>query len=241
MRSVLIALSVVLVTFLGLRPGWAQESDIARIIEATRGITVSGTAEVRAAPDTAYVTAGVRTRDKDAGRAASQNAATMGRVMQSIRRTGIAEKDVETIQYTLQPVYEYPPNASPRQVGFEATNLVRVTVRDMNKVGQVIDAVEPAGANVVQDVAFGLQDESAARVRSQALSKAVDDARSKASVMSKALGVRLGKLISANESAPSIIGPMMSRAEATMAAPTPISPQQVVVRATVNLVYAIQQ
>lgn len=207
------------------------------IPEKRQGISVSGTAEVQAAPDIAHVTLGVRTRSAQADKAASDNAAAAARVIQAVRQVGIPEKDIGTVQYTLQPVFEYPPNAPPKLTGYEAANLVRVTVRDLSKVGAVVDAAVGAGANVVQDVAFSLKNESEFRAR--ALAKAVEDGRTKARVMAQALDVRLGKLISASEAQAPVITPVYGRAEA--AAPTPIIPRQIEVRATVNLVYAIAQ
>lgn len=212
----------------------------AQVAETARGISVTGTAEVRAMPDIAYVTLGVRTRNPQADRAASENAAMTTKVTQAIRQLEIAEADIETVQYTLQPVFEYPPSGRPRLTGYEATNLVRVTVRDLAQVGGVIDAGVTAGANVVQDISFALKDESA--VRATAITRAVQDGRAKAAVMARALNVRLGRLISASESVSPIVYPMLARAEAVGGqADTPISPQQIVVRVTVNLVYAVGQ
>lgn len=231
MRRISFAIAVSALLALAQQYGCTQTQD------AARGVFVSGTAEIRVAPDIAHVTLGVRTRAGEANQAASQNAASMRSVTQAIRRLGIADADVETVQYTLQPVFDYPTNAPPRLIDYEATNLVRVTVRDLGKVGRVIDAAVGAGANVVQDVAFVLDKES--EVRSRAISQAVADARNKASVMADALGIRLGPLLSASESVGPIIFPRVALAESAGAAETPISPRQIEVRATVNLVYAI--
>jgi uncharacterized protein len=217
----------------------AQDADI--LMRPNKGIFVSGTAEVRVAPNVAYVTAGAQTRAKDAQRASADNAAAMNKVMDAVKGLGITDKDIETVQYTLNATYEYPPNSPPRQTGYEATNIIKITVHDLKNAGKVIDAVVPAGANVVQDIAFGLQDEAAKKVRDEALSKASADAKAKAVLMAKALDVKMGNLISASESAPSFVQPMYSRAEMGISAPpTPVSPQQIVITATVNLVYAIQ-
>ncbi|MBI2844595.1 MAG: SIMPL domain-containing protein [Armatimonadetes bacterium] len=215
----------------------AQIAAFAQTDETHRGISVSGTAEISAAPDIARVTLGVRTRANRADRAAEENAAAMRKVIQALRQLDIAETDIQTVVYTLQPVFEYPRDAPPRITGYEATNLVEVTVRDLGKVGRVIDAAVTAGANVVQDVAFGLKDESPVKQRS--LTEAIADARAKAAVMARALEVRLGPLQSATESSAPIVSPLFARAEA--AAETPISPRQIKVRATVNVVYAILQ
>lgn len=239
MRRLIYAIVFSAIVFLfSLGIGTAQAIDVpSGMMHHNQGISVSGTGEVRAMPDIAYVTLGVRTRADTANLATTRNATAMNRVIQAIRRAGIAEADIETVQYTVQPVFEYPQNAPPRITGYEATNLVKVTVRDLKQVGPIIDAAIAAEANVVQDVSFSLKDEAAAR--SSALTMAVQDGRAKASVMASALGVRLGPLISATEGSPPVVIPFLARAEFATATETPISPQQIVVRATVNLVYSI--
>lgn len=211
-----------------------------QVVETPRGISVTGTAEVRAMPDIAYVTLGVRTRSAQADRAASENAAAASKVIQAIRQSRIPEADIETVQYTLQPVFEYPPSGRPRLTGYEATNLIRVTVRDLAQVGGVVDAGVSAGANEVQDIAFALQND--AQFRATAITRAIQDGRAKAAVMARALDVRLGRLLSASESAAPIVYPMLARAEAVGgdSVQTPISPQQIVVRATVSLLYLVE-
>jgi hypothetical protein len=233
MRTKFIAsiLPVVLLLVIFCLPASAQQS------EPTTGISVSGTAEVGAAPDIAYVVLGVRTRSAQAAEASSSNAAQMQRVIQAIMALDIPQADIETVQYSLQPFYEYPRDGTPRLVGYEATNLIRVTVRNLGIVGRVIDAAVSAGANVVQGTTFALSDES--EIRATALTKAVEDAKTKANVMAQALGIRLGVLLKASETVPPIVYPVAARAMEAGAPETPIIPGQIQVRATVNLVYAI--
>lgn len=219
----------------------AQDYDANPQPRQPRGITVTGMAEVRVAPNIAYVTAGATTTAADAQRAAADNAAIMNRVMQALKRLGIADKDIETTQYSLQPNYEYQTNGSRKQVGYVASNLVRITVRDLSKVGPVVDATTVAGANNLQGVTFGINEATQSQVKTQALMQATQDAKAKASAIASAAGVAVGPLLSASESSPSVISPMYSRAEVAAAAPTPISPQQVSVTATVSLVYSIVQ
>jgi len=161
----------------------------------------------------------------------------MQQVTQALRRLTIPEADIQTVQFSLQPVFEYPREGTPRLTGYEATNLVKVTVRDLTRVGAVIDAAVQAGANVVQDVAFALRDE--AEVRATALTRAIQDARSKAQVMARALNVNLGRVINATETTAPIVFPPVARAEAGAGGVPPISPGQIEVQATVNVVYAI--
>jgi uncharacterized protein YggE len=190
-------------------------------------------------PDIAYITLGARTRASDAQSAAKNNANVSQRIQQAIKRLGIPDADIKTAQYTIQPVFEYPPNASPRLTGYEATNLIKVTAHDLTQVSSIIDVAVNAGANVVQDVSFSLRNE--ADVRAKALTEAIEDGKNKAQVMAKALGVRIGRLINASEASAPIVVPYLARSEAGAATPTPISPGQISVRASVNLVYDIVQ
>ncbi|HOK54276.1 MAG TPA: SIMPL domain-containing protein [Armatimonadota bacterium] len=234
MRQVLYVAAAILLFGLVLQPVSAQIITESQVV---RGIAVSGTAEVRVAPDIAYVTLGVRTRAAQANQAVERNTTAMQQVTQALRRLTIPEADIQTVQFSLQPVFEYPREGTPRLTGYEATNLVRVTVRDLTRVGAVIDAAVQAGANVVQDVAFALRDE--AEVRATALTRAIQDARSKAQVMARALNVNLGRVINATETTAPIVFPLVARAEAGAGGVPPISPGQIEVQATVNVVYAI--
>ncbi len=206
------------------------------VMDMIHGISVSGTAEVSAAPDIAYVTLGVRSRVKTAAEAVRDNAGAMNRVMEALKRGGIGKADIETVQYSLQPVYEYPQNSPQRLVGYEATNMVRVTVRDLTRVGTLVDATSAAGANVVQDVSFSVRDEST--FRAKALALAAQDAKSKAATIATAFGVSLGRLTDVNESGTPVVIPYVLSAESAKAS-TPISPQQVQVRASLTVTFAI--
>ena len=139
----------------------------------------------------------------------------MDKVINAIKAQGIPASDIKTSRVSLQPKYEYqypttsssspdkavpPTSLSTRIVGYTATNTVTVTVRDMSKVGGVIDAGCNGGANQIQGVTFTLSDEKAATVYKQALQKAVTQATDKAKVIASASGVGEIKLKSISES-----------------------------------------
>jgi uncharacterized protein YggE len=121
-----------------------------------QGITVTGHGEVMGAPDIAYVSLGIVTRDASARQAANENARIAQAIANAVKGLGVADKDIQTQNYSVQPWYEYPQNAQPRLMGYEVRNSIRVTVRDIKKVGDVIDAGIKAGANDVQGVAFDI-------------------------------------------------------------------------------------
>ncbi len=234
LMAAVITLLIIAVPLVSCIPALGQVIDSTSV---QHGIMVSGSADIYVSPDLARVTLGVRTRADTAQKASTDNAAAFQKVMQSIRRLGIPDTDIQTAQYTLQPVYQYPQNAAPVLVGYEATNLIRLTVRNLQQVGPVVDAAVKAGANVVQDISFSLANETA--VQAEVLTKAVEDGKSKAAVIAKALDVKLGPLLNANEVSAPIVTPVFARAEMTGGGGTPVSPGQIEVRATINLVFAI--
>lgn len=222
----------------------------------TGTISVSGTGYVYAEPDMAKVSIGVTTEATTSTQAMADNANAMDKVINAIKAQGIPAGDIKTSTVSLQPKYEYqyptsssgsydkpspPASLSTRIVGYTATNTVTVTVRDISKVGAVIDAGYNGGANQIHGVSFTLSDEKGASVYKQALQKAVAEASDKAKVIASASGVGEIKLKTISESGqyyPVAYDGMERSAMATGAvAPTPVSPGQQHVSATVSLTY----
>ena len=202
------------------------------------GVTAQGHGEIKVKPDIALVTVAVTTQSKDQAEAVSRNAAQTTAALGALRAAGIAEKDIQTQSYTVQPQYDY--NASPPLLtGYQVTNSVQATVRDLTKVGLVIDKTTQAGASQISGVAFDLSDRRQAEA--QALALAVVTARLKAAVMAQAAGVDLGRLLTVTEggAAPPIQPIFALRAMAKAAPETPIADQQITVTADATLVYAM--
>ncbi|MDO8682714.1 MAG: SIMPL domain-containing protein [Armatimonadota bacterium] len=202
-----------------------------------RGITVSGQGEVFAAPDIARINIGVATRNKDAKKAAEENAAKAQRIIQALQNAGIAKKDIQTTQYSVEAMFDYKVQP-PRLTGYQVSNMVRVVVRDIKKTGDIIDRSIAAGANSIQGVSFEVENDT--QLRNDALIKAIQEAKAKASLIAQTLSVRLGGLIAVNESVGGPIYPIAyARVAAAEAAPTPILPGEVRVTASVSLTYDI--
>ncbi|HEY3273321.1 MAG TPA: SIMPL domain-containing protein [Methanocella sp.] len=229
-------------------------------------LTVTGSGDVYAEPDLAKVTIGVTTEATTSTAAMGDNANAMSKVIDAIKRLGIPEKDIKTSTVSLQPKYEYqyptaassptgtdkvvppvptsspPTSLSTRIVGYTATNTVTVTVRDMSLVGKVIDEGYSGGANKINGVSFLLSDEKGATVYKDALKKAVAEAKDKAGVLATAAGISDYRLKTVSENGqyyPMAYDAMERTAAVGMAAsaPTPISPGQNKVTATVGLTY----
>jgi uncharacterized protein len=205
-------------------PVTAQEG--VTILPPPPAINVGARGEVQIQPDRATVHIAVETRATNAAAAASENAAISQRVMAAIRGAGIAADQISTTQYNIAPEYRYEPTREPRLVGYRVTNMVVVEVRDLARVGPVLDAAVGAGANRVAGLRFYAANTEAAR--RNAITRAIEVARRDAEAMARAAGGTLGALLEAHVGAfyappPPPMPPMM-RAEAAMAADTPITP-----------------
>jgi len=207
------------------------------------GLTVSGTGEVRAAPDEATVRLGVVRQAATADEAQQQANRTAQAILAALTQAGVNREQVQTSGLTLQPVYApQRPGAQeePRIVAYRASNEVTVRVDRLSMVGQVIDAGLKAGANQLDSLQFGLRDELP--VRQRALAQAVQQAREKARTIAEALEVRLVKVLEVQEGG-LVVRPFYEQ-RAVMAAGeagTPVSPGQVNITATVTVRYQIQE
>ncbi|MEN6357147.1 MAG: SIMPL domain-containing protein [Armatimonadota bacterium] len=202
----------------------------------TTGIMVTGSGEVKAQPDIAYVTLGVNTQSDDAAKAAKDNAGITNSVIAAVMKAGIAKSDIETTNYSVNPIMDYK-KSPPVTVGYGVSNQIRLTIRNLARVGSIIDIGVKAGANNVQGVDFSIENDTT--LRGQALVKAIAQAKSKAQAMADAAGVKLGRLVSMSEAGGYAPRPMLAGLTKSEAAPTPIIPGELTVSASVTMVYAI--
>jgi uncharacterized protein YggE len=209
--------------------------------EPSPSIRVTGRATLNVQPEQASVDVGVVTEATDAKDAARLNAEKLDAVLKALRNA-IPGAKLETISYSLNPVYQYPERAAPVLSGYSATNVVRVKEVALEKVGEVVDAATSSGANSVSNIAFGLKDETAAKAR--ALRDAAIDAKAKSEALADALGVQVLGILSVTEGEPDVVRPMPMYRQAEMAmadAPqTPIEAGPIEVRASVTLVVSIK-
>jgi hypothetical protein len=156
------------------------------------GIVVSAQGEVKAKPDVVYVSLGVRTMATTARQAMSQNNAAIAAVIAKIEALGVAKKDMQTGSINLYPQTR-PIKQDDQQtetiVGYWANNTLNVTVNDLGKVGEILDAAITAGANSVGGIRFGVKDDT--KLRDEALKDAVKNARAKADLVAAGLGIKV--------------------------------------------------
>jgi uncharacterized protein len=198
-----------------------------RLIEynADRYIEVIGEGAVNAAPDFARVTLGVTTIGKDAGEAIAANAKSANALVSLIKSEGVAPADIRTSTMSISPIFSQPPPGQthePTITGYSVSNNVTVTVRDLARLGALIDKAVAAGANAIYGIAYGENDPGALLDKARPL--AVADARRKAEIYASAGGAKIGRLMELTEEA----GPQPPVAFAARAyapggaAPTPI-------------------
>lgn len=207
--------------------------------EAGRTITVPGTGSVAASPDVADVRLGVRIVRPTVQESRAGAAETMAAVLAAARAAGVDSPDIRTTALSLEPHYEHDRTAGkPSLAGYQATNIVTVTVRDLERLGGVVDGALEAGATSLDGLSLRIADPSP--LEAAARQAAVADARARAEVLAAAAGVSITGVVSIAEGAgmtpPPI--PRMARAMAD-AAPTPIESGTTEVTVSVTVVYAI--
>ena len=196
----------------------APATALAQAAPASDGtlLSVSSRAEARKAPDIATFSAGVVTQAADGNAALRQNAEQMNRVLAAIKAAGIADKDVQTSGISLNPQYRYEENQPPRITGYQASNTVNVKLREVAKMGKVLDALVASGANQVNGPSFGIDDPEPLYDRARL--DALKAARARAETYAGALGVRVRRIVSISEGGAAMPSPMprmaMMKAEA---------------------------
>ena len=166
------------------------------LAENDRVIQVSGSGVVSLVADTATLQIGVNTRKESVKEAQKENANLMAAVMEAIKKAGIEEKDIMTSQFNVFSSYEYSTSVLGKETRtpyYEVQNTVTVIIHDLSMVGAVLDAVMEAGANTTYGISFSST--QANEAYQKALTRAVEDAITKAKVLSAAAGVELGELI----------------------------------------------
>jgi uncharacterized protein len=232
------ACTTVFVTALLMLPGPAPAaSGDARL---TRSIEVTGEARVDVPADLALADFGVVTQAETAEAAARENSSRMEKVVAALRKSAGADAQISTGTYSIRPVYTNPKDRTePRIAGYNVSNTVHVRSKSLARLGTVIDAAVQAGANQVQRLAFTLSDDS--EPRRAALGRAAAQARDKAQAIAAALGLKAGRVQSIVEQDQGGVRPLAREAYAVQAAaPTPIEPGPVEVRARVVLTVEIE-
>jgi uncharacterized protein YggE len=218
---------------------FAQAADGDAVFRATT-LSLSAYGETRIAPDQATITMGVSTQAASATGAMKLNRDRMNANIAALKAQGVEAKDIQTSGLNLNPQYTYVQNQPPKPNGYQVSNTVTITVRDLVKLGATVDAVVQAGANEVNGIAFGLSDPQAAE--DQARRAAVKALTAKAALYADAGGYKVARLVNLSEGGGYTPQPPRVFAMAKMAsapAATDVEPGELKVRIDVTGMYEL--
>jgi len=180
---------------------------IGQTADLTNVFTISDTGEVYSKPDLAITTISVVSEKKTVADAISDNTEKMNAIIESAKGNGVEEKDLKTTNFYISPVYEwqktadcgyYPcPEGKRVLTGYEVTQSLQVKIRDLEKVGKIIQDATNSGANQIGDLQFTIEKED--ELKSQAREEAINKVKAKAQVLVEQLGVKIVKIVSYSE------------------------------------------
>lgn len=203
-------------------------------------LSIATTADATRVPDVATISTGVVTQAADANAAMRANAVQMDKVMAALRGAGIAERDIQTSGISLNPQYRYAENQPPTITGYQASNTVNVKVRDLARLGKVLDTLAAQGANQINGPSFEVDKPDAAY--DEARLGALKKAQARADTYAAALGMKVRRIVSISEGGASFPRPMpMMRAMASdgFAKETSVSPGEASLSVSIDVVFEL--
>lgn len=217
-------------------PALAQEPAAAAFGATTLDLSAQG--EVKAEPDIADLSVGVTSRGATAAEALASQRARMASTVAALKAEGVAAPDIQTSALSLNPQYSDEDRGQRRLTGYEATNMMSARLRDLKRVGAVVDAVVAAGADRIDGLTFGIADP--APLQDEARRRAVRALQARADLYAQATGYRVKRLVRLGEDAAIEPQPMMrGMVVVTGARRTPIETGELTVRVTVSAEYEL--
>lgn len=202
-------------------------------------LQISTHGESHRTPDVAAISAGVVTQNADANAAMRDNANRMSAVVAALKKTGVADRDIQTSSISLNPQYNYNNNQPPTITGYQASNTVNVRLREIGKAGDVLDTLVKQGANQINGPVFSVDKPEAAM--DEARTNAVQQARARADLYAAATGLKVRRIVSMSESGEMQPQPrpMMMRAQKMADASTPVAAGENTLGVDLNVVYEL--
>lgn len=246
--SLLVALVVLLGAALVFRPSFVSAQQAtptptpaetpAANPDIVRTVSVSANGTVTAAPDQATINLGVRTQSENADEALDENNERMATLIATLREAGVASRDIQTSDFSIYPQYETSTNGTSRITGYEVSNRLSVTVRNLANFGSILDATVEAGGNQIDGIEFGFSDPQA--LLDQAREAAMAEAERKATQLATLAGVQVGTVTAISESE-SLPIPIMARGmeQAAMDAAVPVEAGESAVTVSVQVTYEL--
>ncbi len=207
--------------------------------DTTRQLSVSGTGTVNLAPDIAYLYLGVHTEDADIAAALDRNNTSSQSLVDALVNLGIDSRDIQTSNFSVYSMEDYTDNGMS-YIKYSVDNNVYVTVRDLTRLGALLNTAVAAGANSINSLSFDVADKGAALA--EARQKAMDNANSLAAELAQVAGVTIGEIqtITYADYYPSPYYGMGGGGASAPNASVPIQPGQIQVVVTVNVTYGIK-
>lgn len=208
-----------------------------------RSINVNGDGTVSVTPDIAYVNIGVTTQGDTVTEALDANTEAAQGIRDSLKKLGVDDKDIQTSGFNIYPSQDYGPDGNITRSYFTANNTVYVTVRDLAKMGTILDTSVRNGANTINSISFDVTDKD--KALGEARTKAMQDAETQASQAAKAAGATLGPVqyisMYTNSTASPVYADGKGGGGADMASmPVPIATGQMTVSASANVTYELK-
>ena len=208
-----------------------------------RTLSVTGTGKVMLVPDLAYINIGVRSEAQDVSSALAANNAQATAITDALKAMGVDEKDLQTANFNVYSIQQYDQMGQPSYISYSVENTLYVTVRDLTKLSQTLDAALSAGANQIYGINFDIANRQAAL--EQARDLAIKDAEAKALATAATAGVTLGQIQTINVSNTSYVQPytpygMGGGGAMDTTSSVPVSAGQIVVTYDANLIYVIE-
>jgi hypothetical protein len=197
-------------------------------------VSVVGEASVAIQADTAVIGAGVTSQGKTAREAIDVNTRAMTAVLAALKDAGIADGDIQTARFAVQPVNDQGHGGPPKIIGFQVTNQVNIKLHDAGTVGDIIDRLAGAGANTLSGVEFQVSDPS--KALDEARRAGMADAQRKAQLYAKMAGAGLGHAVAIDEQT---VAPRFLRVAAPAAGAPPIAAGEDTLRIAVTVTYEL--
>ncbi len=205
---------------------------------ADAGIFVSGAGKVRVKPDIAQASIGVEVTAANLADATAQANQKASALIERIKSFGVAERDIQTIQYNVQPIMSQPRTGSALTItGYRISNTLSITIRKINDAGKILDAAVAAGANNIYGVSFGVDDPTPYQQQARAL--AVKDATEKAKQLAQAANISLGKIVSISEGGASPRPVFRTALASAEAASVPLETGELEISISVEMKFAV--
>ena len=206
-----------------------------------RTLNVAGNGKVYLIPDIAYINLGTRSQAEKVSDALSANNAQAQAIKDALINFGVDEKDIQTTAFNVYPQQDYSPEGEVTRTTYVVENTVFIKIRDLSRMGEMLDATVRAGANSINGISFDVENRTQAEADARRM--AVEDARTKAEEMATAAGVTLGDVLSVNvysSASPASIYEGKGGGVAVNSVQVPVAAGQLVISADANITYEIK-